>query len=86
MRRALATATLAGALALVPAAAPSALAAESSTVGSPLAQSQEEGNDEYGDYGLIGLLGLLGLFGYRKYKDHRAATRDDGTDGSSRRV
>ena len=87
MRRTLATAAIAGAVALIPMTALAASADETQLAGSVLAQSEGGGNDdEYGDYGLAGLLGLLGLFGYKKYKDHRAAPRTDGTDGPSRRV
>lgn len=98
MRRALATATIAGALALVPATAPVALADEASAAGAVLTSTEvEEGpvdeltdddGEDFGDYGLLGLLGLFGLFGYKKYKDHRAArnTGTTGTDGTSRRV
>ena len=102
MRRALATATIAGAVALIPMTAVSAAADElAAPVGTvidseddtdkdePLAQ---DGDDDSGKYGLIGLSGMLGLFGYKKYKDHQAArtttTGTTGTDGTgtSRRV
>ena len=100
MRRALATATIAGAVALVPLTAVAAAADEAplaagvvltqqddTDVDEPLA---DDGNDDTGKYGLIGLTGLFGLFGYKKYKDHRASrtttTGTTGTDGTSHRV
>lgn len=98
MRRALATATIAGAVALVPFTAATASAAPGPQAGTTVVASQDDtdkdepleqdGDDDSGKYGLIGLSGLLGLFGYKKYKEHRAgtATRTDGTDGTSRRV
>ena len=101
MRRALATVTIAGAVALVPFTATTAFA-DSSSVGSTyLAEAEvdvdepleEDGDDDTGKYGLIGLTGLFGLFGYKKYKEHRAATTrttgttgDGTTGGTSRRV
>ncbi|MCW2616358.1 MAG: hypothetical protein JWN08_3352 [Frankiales bacterium] len=99
MRRALATATIAGAIALVPFTA-TAYADDALAGGAVLTTSEtdtdeplaEDGNDDTGKYGLIGLTGLFGLFGYKKYRDHRAtrsttdATGTTGTDGSSRRV
>ena len=99
MRRALATVTLAGAVALVPLTSLAASADEPVAAGAVLTQENEDsdepleqdGDDDTGKYGLIGLTGMLGLFGYKKYKDHQAArtTRTDGTDGTdgtSRRV
>lgn len=97
MRRALATATLAGAVALVPLTAVSAAADETPLASAPVVAQQddtdkdepleEDGDDDTGKYGLIGLSGLLGLFGYRKYKDHRAAhSTTSGAEGTSRRV
>ncbi len=92
MRRALATATIAGALVLVPITATVATADQSA--GSVLSQTSpdvdepvlQDGNDDTGKYGLIGLSGLFGLFGYKKYRDHQAARTTDGTDGTSRRT
>ena len=100
MRRALATVTIAGAVALVPFTA--AAASTGDTLAGPvLTQSEadtepldEDGDDDSGKYGLIGLSGLFGLFGYKKYKEHRAssaqASRTTGTaatdSSSSRRV
>lgn len=77
MRRTLATATIAGAIAFVPVTATIAIAEENQ--GPVVAQSEtdqdepalQDGNDDTGKYGLIGLSGLLGLFGYKKYRDHR---------------
>lgn len=100
MRRALATVTIAGAVALVPFTAATASADTTPAAGSVLAQESEvdedepladDGNDDTGKYGLIGLTGLFGLFGYKKYRDHRAArttgtTGTTGPDGTSRRV
>ena len=101
MRRALATATIAGAVALVPLTAVAAAADEAPlAAGAVLTQTdgedvdeplEQDGDDDTGKYGLIGLSGLFGLFGYKKYKDHRAArttgtTGTTGTDGTSRRV
>ena len=98
MRRALATATVAGVLALVPATATVAFADSGTAVVAQTGTDRDEpaledGNDDTGKYGLIGLTGLLGLFGYKKYRDHRDArvgstgtTGASGTDGSSRRV
>ena len=97
MRRALATVTIAGAVALVPFTALSASADETAVAaGVVLTQDSEDvdepleqdGDDDTGKYGLIGLTGLLGLFGYKKYKEHQASrtTGTDGTDGTSRRV
>ena len=92
MRRALATGTIVGALALVPftaaaahaaddqlAAAPALTQTDDTDVDEPLA---EDGNDDTGKYGLIGLTGLLGLFGYKKYREHTAA-RNVGGPGAS---
>jgi hypothetical protein len=101
MRRALATVTIAGSVALVSFTAATAVADDTTAVaGSVLSQQDDvdrdepltdDGNDDAGKYGLIGLTGLLGLFGYKKYKDHRAHTTGrtdtDGTaGGTSRRV
>jgi len=101
MRRALATVTIAGAVALVPFTAAPAFADSSSAGTTVLATAEDvdepleaDGDDDTGKYGLIGLSGLFGLFGYKKYKEHRAATRststgttgDGTTGGSSRRV
>lgn len=93
MRRALATATIAGAVALVPFSALAASADDTPAAGSVVAQQddtdkdeplEQDGDDDTGKYGLIGLSGMLGLFGYKKYKDHRAATtRATGTDGNA---
>ena len=99
MRTALATASIAGAIVLVPLTATTAMAAPAAApvltqssepntngtdVDEPLA---EDGNDDTGKYGLIGLSGMLGLFGYKKYKDHMAARRTTtAADGTSRRV
>jgi len=99
MRRALATATIAGAILLVPFTAATATAAPTKApaltqstapgtndtdVDEPLTQ---DGNDDTGKYGLIGLSGLLGLFGYKKYREHQAArSTTNGPDGTSRRV
>ncbi len=94
MRKALATAAVAGAVALAPFAAPAAYAAEQRIAAPVLTQTdgedvdeplEQDGDDDTGKYGLIGLSGLFGLFGYKKYKDHKAA-RSAGTDGTSRRV
>jgi hypothetical protein len=91
MRRALATVTIAGTVALVPFTATLAAADDSLAVGPVLSSTEDpdtdepasqDGDDDTGKYGLIGLSGLLGLFGYKKYKDHRAA----GTTGTSRKV
>ena len=94
MRRALATVTIAGAVALVPFTAIAASADDSVAQDVVLAQEPEDrdepleqdGDDDTGKYGLIGLSGMLGLFGYKKYKDHQAArtttTRTDGIDGT----
>jgi len=99
MRRALATATIAGAIALVPFTAATA-SADDSLAAPALTQTQDEGtgnetdndepgakdgDDDTGKYGLIGLTGLLGLFGYKKYKDHQASrtTGTTGTDGTT---
>ena len=91
MRRALATATIAGAVALVPMTALAASADEAQLAGGVQASQDDtdvdepalqDGNDDTGKYGLIGLTGLLGLFGYRKYKDHQA-TRTTGTTGTT---
>ncbi len=80
MRRALATVTIAGAVALVPFTAATASADTTLATGSVIAQDSdvdvdeplaEDGNDDTGKYGLIGLTGLFGLFGYKKYRDHR---------------
>ncbi len=100
MRRALATVTIAGAVALVPFTAAPAFADSSSASTTVLAEAEdvdepleEDGDDDTGKYGLIGLTGLFGLFGYKKYKEHRAATArttgttgDGSTGGTSRRV
>lgn len=95
MRRALATATIAGAIAIVPFTAATA-SADEVVAGPVLTTSEtdtdeplaEDGNDDTGKYGLIGLTGMLGLFGYKKYRDHQATrtTGTTGTDGTSRRV
>ncbi len=79
MRRTLATATIAGAIAFVPVTATIAIADDNQGTGPVVAQSEtdqdepaaQDGNDDTGKYGLIGLSGLLGLFGYKKYRDHR---------------
>lgn len=99
MRRALATATIAGAIALVPFTAATATAApatapvltQSSEPGTNPTDDDEpltqDGNDDTGKYGLIGLSGLFGLFGYKKYKEHQAArSTNNGPDGTSRHV
>jgi hypothetical protein len=101
MRRALATVTIAGAVALVPFTATTAFADSTSAGTTVLAEAEvdaepvlsEDGEDDTGRYGLIGLTGLFGLFGYKKYKEHRAATTrttgttgDGTTGGTSRRV
>jgi hypothetical protein len=95
MRRALATATIAGAVALVPMTALAASADDTVAAGAVLTQNEDsdepleqDGDDDTGKYGLIGLTGLLGLFGYKKYKDHQATrtTGTDGTTGTSRKV
>jgi len=100
MRRALATAAIAGAVALVPLTAVAAAADQSRVAAGGVVASQDDtdkdepleqdGDDDTGKYGLIGLSGLFGLFGYKKYKDHQAtratATGTDGTTGTSRRV
>ena len=100
MRRALATATIAGAVALVPLTAIPAAADATQLAAGPAVTSQDDtdkdepalqdGNDDSGKYGLIGLSGLFGLFGYKKYREHQAsrtaATGTTGTDGTSRRV
>ena len=101
MRRALATVTIAGAVALVPFTATTAFADSTSAGITVLAEAEvdaepvlsEDGEDDTGRYGLIGLTGLFGLFGYKKYKEHRAATTratgatgDGTTGGTSRRV
>ncbi len=92
MRRALATATFAGVIVLVPVTATTASADPGTAVVAQTGTDRDEpalqdGNDDTGKYGLIGLSGLLGLFGYKKYKDHRdTRSGTDGTDGSSRRV
>ena len=95
MRRALASATIAGALACVPLTA-TAAQADRAVTSSVLAQSEadtepldEDGDDDTGKYGLIGLSGLFGLFGYKKYREHRTArahTAADPDGGTSRRV
>ena len=101
MRRALATVTIAGAVALVPFTATNAFADGASAGTTVLATAEDvdepleqDGDDDTGKYGLIGLSGLFGLFGYKKYKEHRAATTrsttgttgDGSTGGTSRRV
>jgi hypothetical protein len=100
MRRALATVTIAGAVALVPFTAATASADSTSAGVTVLAEDVDEplendGDDDTGKYGLIGLTGLFGLFGYKKYKEHRATTTrstttgthgDGTTGGTSRRV
>jgi hypothetical protein len=100
MRRALATVTIAGAVALVPFTATNAFADGAPAGTSVLATAEDvdepleqDGDDDTGKYGLIGLSGLFGLFGYKKYKEHRAATArttttgtDGTTGGTSRRV
>ena len=100
MRRALATASVAGVLALAPFATAPAFA-DVAVAGPVLTSNQgtdtdepltQDGNDDTGKYGLIGLTGMLGLFGYKKYRDHQAASRTAGTtgttgpDGSQRRA
>jgi len=97
MRRALATATIAGAIAIVPFTAATA-SADEAVAGPVLATGEtgtdideplaEDGNDDTGKYGLIGLTGMFGLFGYKKYKDQQATRNADttGTTGTSRRV
>ena len=99
MRRALATATIAGAVALVPFTAAPVSADTAPLAAGPAVASTDDtdkdepalqdGNDDSGKYGLIGLSGLFGLFGYKKYREHqasRAASTSTGTDGTSRRV
>ena len=90
MRRALATATLVGAVALVPATAATAFADDRTAPTTVLASSTgtdvdepalEDGNDDSGKWGLVGLSGLFGLFGYKKYREHTAA-RTTGTQGT----
>ena len=93
MRRALATATIAGAVALVPVTALAASADETGlAAGVVLSQEdtdddeplEQDGDDDTGKYGLIGLTGLLGLFGYKKYKEHQASrSTTTGTHGGS---
>ena len=102
MRRALATATIAGAVALVPMTALAA-SADEAELAAGVSTSQDDtdvdepalqdGNDDSGKYGLIGLTGMLGLFGYKKYRDHQASrttttgtTGTTGTGETSRRV
>lgn len=94
MRRALATVTVAGAVALVPfTAAPAAADDQVDDAPRTVVAQAADDADEYGDWGLLGLTGLFGLFGYKKYKDYRAASRrtaraegTDETGGTSRRV
>ena len=102
MRKALATAALAGGLVLAPVAAGTALAEApapsvvlatgESTDGTDIDEpGAQDGDDDSGRWGLLGLLGLTGLFGYKKYKDHKAASGSRvgavDTDGSgSRRI
>ena len=94
MRRALATAAVAGALVLVPLTATAATAEQSVAGGPVLSQTGpdvdepalQDGNDDTGKYGLIGLSGMLGLFGYKNFREHQAARTSDSTDGTSRRT
>ena len=93
MRRALATATIAGAVALVPMTALAASADETQLAAGVQASQddtdkdeplEQDGDDDTGKYGLIGLSGMLGLFGYKKYKDHQASrTTTTGTTGTT---
>ena len=94
MRKALATAALAGGLVLAPVAAagPAFAAAPAlattnqveeevngSTDGTDVDEpGAQDGDDDSGRWGLTGLLGMLGLFGYKKYRDHRASSGASG--------
>lgn len=93
MPRALATAGLAGALAVTglslsaaPAQASSPVHAATTTPTTPVDGDPVEGdgNNDSGKWGLAGLTGMLGLFGYKKYRDSRAAYAGDRTSGSTR--
>ena len=94
MRRTLATAALAGGLALGGAgvfATPAVAAPDAAILAVDDTDGTTDNEDDTGKWGLAGLAGMLGLFGYKKYKDTRAAsgTRVEGvdSDGSgSRRV
>ena len=97
MRRALATATIAGAVALVPLTTVAASADDAPIAAGVLASQDDtdkdepalqDGDDDSGKYGLIGLSGLLGLFGYKKYREHSASrtTTTTGTNGTSTRL
>lgn len=93
MPRVLATAGLAGALAVTgltlgsaPAQAASPVHAATTTPTAPVDGDPVEGdgNNDSGKWGLAGLTGMVGLFGYKKYRDSRSTHVGDRAAGSTR--
>lgn len=90
--RAVATAGLAGVLAVTGLSLSAASAQAFSPVraatttptpvdGDPV---EGDGNNDSGKWGLAGLTGMVGLFGYKKYRDSRATHVGDRAPGSTR--